>query len=1374
MVGLDAEFDWCRWWYPHGSNPPVADAGLLYRPTDEDLGVFVGRDLTTLERQSDAPCLVLLGDGGLGKTHELVREARRLETHGSRYMMRNLGNYDSAAEIRRDIFEGQTLQDWADGDGPLVLLLDGFDESQLGIRQLDALLTRELRQLDHSRLVLRVASRPAAWSPHLTEQFRVWWPSTQELVLAVLSRADVLHAAEQVGIENPDAFLSMVLDRRIGSHAARPRTLRALLRIYLNEGELPEARVDIFERSVQLLLTEERYERATQLETSVLDRVRAASNLAAATQLVGNTRIRRRSIPEPTDDELGLDDVIQAGSTLVALEETLNSPLFAHAGEGSVTWTDRDFVEFLAARRLVDLPVSAAVNLLTSGTESGRVPAQLAGTATLLAVLNESFGRWLAPRQPDILLSPDLPTAPEEIRRSVTDAVVQRLRDGLPRLDFVDYRGLCGKDVIDELRELIVDEDAPVGVRRDGMLIAYATDLRSLQGLIVELLEVYAQAASGWQARLAETAALAASSSDDDELRERVVRVMADADTNTSLRAFLADLVHPEWLSVTELLSHLGSDLISTSAASFHLTRTLRDAVREDSDAALAFLRWTSGHESAFDSPWSELASVAIDRLAAEFPDTTAMDAVADFLVEQHAHTYQLLNQRSGLLADLNRALRTQLIDAIAERAPDDFVSLAWELRRIDLLRSDDLEHWLDLLADRRALDDNSAAARLELLVEAIGPPTREAVATAETVAQRRPAIRDFVEVRFGEEAQQRYAELEKQRTKNDAKQRARSIAETFSRERLHESVEAANWPHILAELERSRGRAQPQDFPLIDDRSPANAPAWEELEHSTQQRVVATAIRLLTSGLQDRTLHEGALGLAAFALIRDADPSRVDEMDLETLARWLTPAFGTAGWHDTSAWLVTLVADQDTSQVDAALLPVLEAEARAGFPTVLHRIGDFTSDRLVECLLELVADWQVPPKAVSPLLDAAFDRAPEKARTTALDLIGTSPATRPPPTDSDATQSWYKGVEALIALARSDEIAETWPQVLEVLDDNRAFLEDLARALAFGPASERQFLDAATADQIADLYLLVHEWPRPHYRTGSYTPDPVEEFPETILRRLTGSPTPEAASALERLAEAFEDPVLRALADDRWADVDRESWQPAQLSDLFEILRHHDRRTVSSEAELAALICETLDDVNEELAADRALRLLFWEQQRVSDSHGTRWNGFVPPQETVLSDRLALELRRRLRHRLVVSREVEIAPRAGAEGASRTDLLVSVTRDDAPAISCIVEVKGSWNPDVETAIETQVSDDYLTTSTSNTGVYVVGYFDSEDWSDGDAAGRRERATRFALEDLEEDLTTAARRLNRPGHSLHARVLNLTLERDHDGMQETS
>lgn len=158
----DVLYPWKRFWCPSDKQISFADDGFVYDPESE-YGIVLNPDLITLDATADLPCVILLGDPGLGKSEALREHCAALgsgKNSSCRVMFVDLKNFGSDTVLTRAIFESEKFKAWKKGDGRLYLLLDSFDEGLLTIEALSGYLARELRTLTdvESTLTARMES----------------------------------------------------------------------------------------------------------------------------------------------------------------------------------------------------------------------------------------------------------------------------------------------------------------------------------------------------------------------------------------------------------------------------------------------------------------------------------------------------------------------------------------------------------------------------------------------------------------------------------------------------------------------------------------------------------------------------------------------------------------------------------------------------------------------------------------------------------------------------------------------------------------------------------------------------------------------------------------------------------------------------------------------------------------------------------------------------------------------------------------------------------------------------------------------------------------------------------------------------------------
>ncbi len=127
----------------------------------------------------------------------------------------------------------------------------------------------------------------------------------------------------------------------------------------------------------------------------------------------------------------------------------------------------------------------------------------------------------------------------------------------------------------------------------------------------------------------------------------------------------------------------------------------------------------------------------------------------------------------------------------------------------------------------------------------------------------------------------------------------------------------------------------------------------------------------------------------------------------------------------------------------------------------------------------------------------------------------------------------------------------------------------------------------------------------------------------------------------------------------------------------------------------------------------------------------------------------------------ILVEREVELRATKSGDG-QRTDILVQAVKkhgSEEPVATVVIEVKGCWNKDLETAMEEQLRDRYLKKNGWCCGVYLVGWFLCDRWRRARVA-RRAPGPEDTIEAWRDKLAKQAQELCVDGFRLRAFVLD--------------
>jgi hypothetical protein len=269
----------------------------------------------------NVPCLVLVGEPGIGKSTEVEDEKRRLSAAGHRVAVYDVKEFGSVNEVEEAIFAGPLL-----ANDPTTVFLDSIDEGRTAIENLLAPLQRMLRRrlADGNTLAsikLRITCRSQEWPKLLSdelcgifgEQGVGFWH------LCPLQRSDAAIAARSHGLD-PESFLNQIAAARAEPLAAKPVTLELLLRVSKTEGRLPSEQVEVYRRGLSALCLDPNEWRVAEAREPYLGRLGKQERLAIARRIAALSIVCQR----PFIDRYETPDL--SDSVTLSLDELCASP----------------------------------------------------------------------------------------------------------------------------------------------------------------------------------------------------------------------------------------------------------------------------------------------------------------------------------------------------------------------------------------------------------------------------------------------------------------------------------------------------------------------------------------------------------------------------------------------------------------------------------------------------------------------------------------------------------------------------------------------------------------------------------------------------------------------------------------------------------------------------------------------------------------------------------------------------------------------------------------------------------------------------------------------------------------------------------------
>ncbi len=337
------------------------------------------------------------------------------------------------------------------------------------------------------------------------------------------------------------------------------------------------------------------------------------------------------------------------------------------------------------------------------------------------------------------------------------------------------------------------------------------------------------------------------------------------------------------------------------------------------------------------------------------------------------------------------------------------------------------------------------------------------------------------------------------------------------------------------------------------------------------------------------------------------------------------------------------------------------------------------------------------------------------------------------------------------------------WETLRPLFSENIDLGREIWMKLGNDPMRDRSALFRLPPSALADLFIWLERsmpWDELPDRseTGHYTPTPLEDLDSLrwgLINYLANAGTHEACDALRQAVRALDEPAaLHWRLREAEQNLRKKTFPWPSPADVLQLLDQAPRaRLVRSEAEMLEVVIESLGRLQEELQGETPAVQDLW------NVYAKKWR---PKDENGLSDYVKRFLDRDLaRSGVIVNREVEIRRKLGDDGApgERTDIHVNArVPQTGEELTVIIEVKGCWNDELRTAMETQLVNRYLHDNRCRHGLYLVGWFICQQWDPDDR--RRRAPSRSQKANLEASLAAQSRELS-VGQDLKVKALVL-------------
>ena len=669
-------FQWDRYWVSFGENLTMNEGFFVEPKKNNDVTNWFSdkSNGVSLNSLKEIPCLVLLGDVGMGKSTILAEEVQRLrndlkeEDHN--VILVDLKRVHHSQIIPK-IFKEPATCEWISGKKRLTLFIDSLDECWRRVEELESILIGELERIGlHSKppFFLRLACRSAEWRGEVGNPLRRLFNGDDEstdndrvYVLAPLSKENIQNAAESVKCDS-QKLLDTFATKRIQSLANHPVTFNMLLEEYLEGGALPESRVDLYERGCLRLCGDRHsgFPADGRRSTSPRQRLIVAARIAAT--CIFSNRLMVNSDPETISnrtDVLNISDVWgyraeDAGGQKFDIDErstreTLRTALFSERKDDVQVWRHQSYAEFLAAWYIFqrNLDFDRAIELLTDNSEGkARTVPQLEETVCWWAEINPAVLDALSENNAEVFIRCGAADWSSQQRQNLINSYLSSVEQHeSPQLDWQiksQFKRLYHSEIGKQLQTVITDRERNPLVREMAVDIAGSCELKEVAGSLVS---VFVDSDDVFRVR--KHAGIALEKMCDDKIGttlKRSCRMESLTEDTDDLRGFYLNMLWPTHLALNEALSILTKPKQTNYIGAYYMFLENQFVGKLKIDDLGTAIEWIMENQISFDglSPYGQLGKKVFLRCIKNFDNPGVRKSMLKLFQRDYSELYHL------------------------------------------------------------------------------------------------------------------------------------------------------------------------------------------------------------------------------------------------------------------------------------------------------------------------------------------------------------------------------------------------------------------------------------------------------------------------------------------------------------------------------------------------------------------------------------------------------------------------------------------------------------------------------------------------------------------------------------------------------------
>ncbi|MED1725708.1 hypothetical protein [Brevibacillus parabrevis] len=1334
---MEAQHNWKRYWYSRDKEHIRS-----WWEKDEwfSFPVKESQCFVQIDELAHVPCAILLGDAGLGKS-KVIESHLAQQTSRSHHVI-DLRHVSSPTILKAEfeqIFQGD---DWKNANDIMYLYFDALDEGLLLIDNICNLLLKLFKQVERSRVYVRVACRPGLFPGSFERELRKLWGEQEVQVyqLAPLFLEDIALACNDYGIET-ESFLADVKKRNMHGFAYSPVTLNFLLPLFTRNRNLPETKTRLFELGCLELCRERKQAKPNSNFISAEKRYEVAMLLAAITKFCNKPifsnltlGISEEGILELRDWPAGFRHTL--GYSASDAEEVLRTGLFREIKPMQFGWAHNSYAEFLAAQFLLTQKMTSKQMGSLVFSKQWNVFPQLLQTVAWLGDHSEAMFDLIVKHDPEVLCLGEPSRWSVSQKRKALKELLARYEKTMmyARLGTESfYRQLYFEGVEILLADYLKKDSLAPSFVRFILFFIRAMDAKECTEHLYELMNstVHSELADGALSIYVQFA--------DDAALMKLKTMLGSYTSDYFVRTIVREL-YPSLLSFEEVISYLRSwqwfkDYTILDLLSFEDQNRLWDQLLEE--------------ELQGSYAWSSVLDYVIVRQAELLSDEELWTAIGRRRVSIRGLLFSV--SAAPLRYKGSWEAKVCLLTCTAK-----YFSLEKQMLAVHWFGADELTKLVELYLHTEDLP--SRTCLLYVIAQLMNPYNKEHVSYLQPIYSRLEQGEEILpSISLDSPVCSVMKELPIPEPPSPARKDALWERKTPV-ERMRYLLELARhdaqkgWPVLVK-------HSHEKFSVLLGEKGIMESRLWRVFTDSEREQLVEVARCFLREfdhlqyPLEVWSNHLRPVHYA-LQLVWERDSFFIERMGgtrVEVLLPYIVdPSFDS---FPQGKEMFAFAYRRNPSVIDEPLLKLQRNRSpgswQSGRQIAENRIAFCWDEVIREKVMKVLSEPHLFWTIRKDFLKLMYSNDPTYAHDFSQKVVNER---------HTGLNGWKKAIAALSVQLdyAPDGGSEAVISLLESVEqkDERFLYAMFRKYMRDRPVFE--FRKKWNPDQLMKLYVWIHQHAAYFPYDWQYK---VTDWKQIIIGHGFGDSKlqPSDLLLLSRMLPDCE--IVRYHWELVRHDYERERWAPPAIDSLIHMINHSESRPITSGEHMLEVLCDSLLTFESEWRrSENPLIPLLWNEQREEKKRY-----FAPKDENTLSDVLKYHFSKDLDQRgVTLHREVEIYRSQGGESGALLDIKLEIpTALGSKPLRVYIEVKGCWNDKLEESLEQQLIQKYMLPHECSHGLYVIGWYKCPQW-DKKWDYRAGDTPNYSLAEARRIFQEKAEELSRRYH-IHVEVVVLDL-----------